>query len=130
MVKSQHMSNAQKLLLEYRPAIWRKTLLEAVPGIGNKAMQACMEQMHFTQELVQSLRNHKLLGEKLYWIVYALYMTDQQPNDIEEILSEIAAKYKAIPRRTYFRLKGRAIKMLDEHLVDMANKKWLHNLDA
>ena len=32
-----------------------------------------------TQGLVEKLRNNKPLGEKLYWVVYATYMTDKQP---------------------------------------------------
>ena len=123
MKKDQHMSNAQKLLSEYRPAIWRKSVLEAVPGIGESALEACVEQMRFTQELTQTLRTNKLLGEKLYWIVYASYLTDKQPGDIEDILSFIAEKHKHIPRRTYFRLRGRAIQMLDDRLEEMTDRK-------
>ena len=123
MNKEQYMSNAQKLLQEYRPAIWRKSMLEAVPGIGQKALESCMEQMKFTQELAQTLRNNKLLGEKLYWIVYASYLTDKQPIDVDEILSEIAKNHGHIPRRSYFRLRGRAIQMLDERLEEMSQKR-------
>lgn len=75
MEKSQQQSKAQKLLLEYRSTIWRKTALETVLGTGHKALLACIEQIHFTQELTLSLRSNKLLGEKLYWIIYALYDT-------------------------------------------------------
>jgi len=123
MKKEQHMSNAQILLSEYRPAVWRKSVLEAVPGIGESALAACTEQMRFTKELTQTLRTHKLLGEKLYWIVYASYLTDKQPGDIEDILSFIAEKHEPIPRRTYFRLRGRAIQMLDTRLDEMAEMK-------
>ena len=123
MKKNQHASDAQKLLHEYRPAVWRKSLLEAVPGIGQKALDACMEQMRFTQELAQTLRSNRLLGEKLYWIIYASYLTDRQPIDVGEILDYIAQEHESIPRRTYFRLKVRAIQMLDDRLKEMANEK-------
>jgi len=98
-------------------------LLEAVPGIGQKALDACMEQMRFTQELAQTLRSNRLLGEKLYWIIYASYLTDRQPIDVGEILDYIAQEHESIPRRTYFRLKVRAIQMLDDRLKEMANEK-------
>lgn len=123
MEREQDMSNAQKLLNEYRPAIWRKSVLEAVPGIGNKALQACVEQMNFTQELAQTLRNNKLLGEKLYWIIYVSYLTDRQMGDIDEILDHIAQNHEHIPRSTYFRLRTRAINMMDARLDEMAALK-------
>jgi len=123
MEREQDMSNAQKLLNEYRPAIWRKSVLEAVPGIGNKALQACVEQMNFTQELAQTLRNNKLLGEKLYWIIYTSYLTEKQMGDIDEILEHIAQNHEHIPRSTYFRLRTRAINMMDDRLDEMAALK-------
>jgi len=123
MTKIQQISNAQKLLLEYRPAIWRKSVLETVPGVGHKTLQTCVEQIRFTHELALSLRNNKLLGEKLYWIIYASYMTDRQPGDVEEILSDIAQKHRRIPRSTYFRLRERAIRMMDKRLNEMAELK-------
>jgi len=123
MTKNKHLNNAQKLLLEYRPALWRKSLLETVPGIGNKALSACVEQMNFTQELAETLRSNRLLGEKLYWIIYASYLTDRQPVDVGEILDHIAEKHGHIPRSTYFRLKGRAIGMMDDRLNEMTGTK-------
>jgi len=54
----QKQSKAQMLLLEYRPAIWRKSAFESIPGAGNKVLQACTEQMSLTQELVEMLRNN------------------------------------------------------------------------
>jgi hypothetical protein len=113
MKKSQKQSEAQKLLLEYRPTVWRKAALESTTVIGNNALQACEDQIRFTHEIVNALRSNKLLGEKLYWIIYISYMTDREPHNIEEILSGIAQKHEYIPRRTYFRLKSRAIKMMD-----------------
>ena len=108
------------LLLEYRPAIWRKSTLEAVPGAGQQALYACINKIQFTQELVEILRNNKLLGEKLYWIIYASFMTGRQPGNVDEILLNIAQKHGHIPRRTYFRLKNRAIRMMDDRLDEMA----------
>ena len=119
MPTSKSKSNAHNLLLEYRATLWRKAALESVQGTGRKALQACKERLRLTQELVAVLRNNKLLGEKLYWIVFVTYMTDRQPCDIDEILSDIAIKHMPIPRRTYFRLRGRAIQMLDNHLNDI-----------
>lgn len=118
MLKNEQQSKAQKLLLEYRPTIWRKAVLETMPGTGDVAKQACAEQIQLTQELVQSLRqrSNKQLGERLYWIIYASYLTEQQPSNVEKILLDIATMYKRIPRRTYFRLKGRAINMMDNIL--------------
>jgi len=72
--------------------------------------------------LVGLLRNSKFSGEKLYRIIYASYMTEQQMGDTEEILSYIAQHYERIPRRTFFRLRGRAISMLDEMLKEMTGK--------
>ena len=118
MVKEQSRSNAQKLLCEYRPTTWRKAALETAPETGRKALQACIEQLRFTQELVEALRSNKLLGEKLYQIIYASYMTINQPYDVEEILDDIAEKYEHIPRSTYFRLKERAIRMMDKYLKE------------
>ena len=124
MEKKELRSNAETLLREYRDAILRKSTFEFMPGVGNNVLQACAEQLRFTQELVAKLRNHKLLGEKLYWIIFVSYMTAHQPKNIEEILSDIAQKYEHIPRRTYFRLKGRAISMMDEYLTKMATEKF------
>ena len=124
MSKNHVQSKACMLLLEYRPAIWRKSALETVPGIGQESLQVCMEQMRFTQELAQTLRNNKLLGEKLYWIIYASYLTARQPGDVDEILSEIAMKHEHIPRSTYFRLRERAIKMMDDRLNEMTALKF------
>ena len=121
-MKNKQPREAQKLLLEYRPTIWRKALLETIPGTGDKAMLACAEQIRLTQELAQSLRqwSNKQLGEKLYWIIYASYLTEQQPANVEKTLADIAAMYKHIPRRTFFRLKGRAISMMNDILKEMA----------
>jgi len=123
MATKQLQSKAQKLLLEYRPTKWRRLVLEAVPGTGHNALQACIEQIHLTKELVDVLRSDKLLGEKLYWIIYASYMTDREPGDVEEILSDIAKRHERIPRRTYFRLRERALKMLDNHLEEMSKER-------
>lgn len=122
MKKNEQKSRAHKLLLEYRPTIWRKAMLETIPATGENALQACVAQIQLTQELAQSLRlrSNKQLGERLYWIIYVSYLTDQQPANVEKILSDIATMYKHIPRRTYFRLKGRAISMMDNFLNEMA----------
>jgi len=119
MARNQSQSKAHKLLLEYRPIVWRKSVLESAPGIGSNALQVCINQIKFTQELAEMLRNSNL-GAKLYWIIYASYMTVQQPCDVAEILSHIAEKYERIPRSTYFRLRERAIRMMDEHLEKVA----------
>jgi len=116
LTKNKQQSTAQKLLLEYRPTIWRKAMLETIPGTGDKALQACTEQIQLIQALTQSLRKNKQLGEKLYWIIYASYLTEQQPENVDKILSDIAAMYKHVPRRTYFRLRGRAISMMNDIL--------------
>jgi len=121
MTTKQPQYSAQKLLLEYRSAIWRKSAFEAVPGVGHVTLRTCMKQINLTQELVSTLRNNKLLGEKLYWIIYSSYMTDKQPCDVDEILSGIAQKHEYIPRRTYFRLRARAIKMMDAYLIQKAS---------
>lgn len=123
MTKTQPQSNSHKLLLEYRPIIWRKAALEAVPGAGCKALQTCIEQINLIQRLADVLRGNKLLGEKLYWIIFASYMTERQPGDVVEILSDIAEKHGYIPRSTYFRLRERAIRMMDEHLEELAVEK-------
>jgi hypothetical protein len=99
--------------------MWRKSVLETVPGIGHKALQACLERIHATHELVLMLRRNNRLGEKLYWIIYVSYMTDRQPGDVVEILDELAQKHGRIPRSTYFRLRERAIKLLDVYIEEM-----------
>ena len=123
MANNQQQSHAQNLLIEYRPTIWRKAALEAVPGAGHKALQTCIEQINLTQKLVDTLRNNKRLGKKLYYIIHASYMTKQQPGDVVEILADIAQMYGHIPRSSYFRLRERAIRMMDEHLELLAHKK-------
>ena len=119
MTKTRRQSNAQKLLREYRPALWRKSTLETVPGVKHNALSICVAQICLTQELVETLKADKLLGEKMYRIIRAAYMTDKQPHDVEEILADIAKKYGYIPRRTYFRLKKRAVEMMDSRLEAM-----------
>jgi hypothetical protein len=123
MKKNLQKNNAQKMLHEYRPLLWRKVALEAVPKTRCKELKACIEQMCLIQTLIDVVRSEKLLGEKLYWIIYVSYMTEKQPSDVDEILSVIAQKYKHIPRRTYFRLKGRAIKIMDNLLKEQLNEK-------
>ena len=124
MVEKQQ-SKAQKLLLEYRPTIWRKSALEAVPDTGQKALQACIERMNFTQELVSLLQNDKLLGKKMYQIISATYMTERHLGSVDEILDHLAKNHECIPRRTYFRLRGRAISILDNHLEELAGDNLL-----
>lgn len=123
MKKNGLQSNAKVLLQEYRPAIWRKLAIETMPGVYESFPSACTEQICFTRDIVEKLRNHKLLGEKLFWIIYSSYMTNNQPDSVDEILSDIAQKYKPIPRRSYFRLKERAIEMLDELLNEIEDGK-------
>jgi len=77
LTNNKQQSRTQRLMLEYRPTVWRKAVLETIPGTGDKAIEACIEQIRHTQELVQSLRRNKRLGEKLYWIIYSAYLTEQ-----------------------------------------------------
>ena len=114
--KAQTHVQAQKLLREYRPTAWRKSALESAPALSHRALLACTEQLRLTQEIVEMLRKNKRLGEKLYWVIYATYMTTQQSGNIYEILEHIAKKHEYIPRSTYFRIKGRAIGILDSYL--------------
>jgi len=118
MKKGQDISNAAKLLREYRPALWQKTLLEAVPNAGNTALEDCLEQINFTRRLAEALRDNKLLGEKLYQVIRATYLSNRQPVDVDEILDRIANEYGRIPRRTYFRLRSQALRMMDIHLKE------------
>jgi len=106
MATKQLQSNAQALLLEYRPTKWRKSALEAVLGVGHKALHACVEQINLTKKLVELLRSDKLLGEKLYWIIYASYMTDREPGDIEEILARCRGRGR--PKGFSQNIKGTA----------------------
>ena len=119
--RSAH-SISQSLLSEYRATAWRQSALKTVPGVPNNILRACADQMRYTRELVEALRSNKLLGEKLYWIIYATYMTDKQPIDIDEILDYIAKNHQPVPRRTYFRLRGRAINLLDNRLKEEARE--------
>jgi hypothetical protein len=122
-LKCIEQSKALKLLTEYRPVLWRKTVLEAVSGDKNKknkALYACLEQIALTQELVQALKTNKRLGEKLYWVIYVTFMTDKQPGDVEEMLACVDENYGYISRRTYFRLRKRAIEIINAHLEEMA----------
>jgi len=108
-----------KLLTEYRAVLWQKSAFEAVSGNESKFLLDCLERINQTQKIVECLKNHKRLGDKMYWIIYATFMTEKQPIDMYEILSIIADKYEAIPRRTYFRLKKCALEMLDAQLSDV-----------
>ncbi|MCL2047433.1 MAG: hypothetical protein FWG87_01785 [Defluviitaleaceae bacterium] len=113
---AKRIAQAQKLLSEYRPTAWRKSALESAPALSHRALPACIEQLRLTQEIVERLRHNKRLGEKLYWVIYATYMTTQQSGNIYEILEHIAKNHEYIPRSTYFRLKGQAIGILDSYL--------------
>ena len=113
-------SPAHKLLQEYRCTLWRKMALEDVFGSGSKALNDCKQRIAFTQELVDALRNNRRAGNRLYWVIFATYMTTTKPSDIDAVLSNIEAKYETIPRRTYFWLKKRAISILDKHLEEQA----------
>ena len=118
MAKTQKQSAALKLLTEYRPALWRKSAFEAVPGSKSKAHLVCLEQIRLTQELAEALKADERLGEKLYRIIHVTYMTDKQPGDVDEILDDIAGRYGRVPRRTYFRLKKRAIEIMDARMEE------------
>jgi len=125
LTKEQQQSNAQKLLTEYRPTIWRKLVLETIPVTGQMALKTCLKRIRFTQDLVAMLRKDKLLGEKLYWIIFSTYMTERQLGSIEAILDYLVQNYGYVPRRTYFRLRGRAIDILDSHLDVLSLEKLL-----
>ena len=116
-------SQAYKLLLEYRITSWRKSALEAVPGMQSKALSACRKQINFTDNLVAALKGNKRFGDKLYWIIYITYMSNRQPCDVSEILSDVAQKCEHIPRRTYFWLRNRAIAIMDNRLAELTNKE-------
>lgn len=117
-VKKQHRSKSEHMLLDYRSAVWRKSILESVHGAGHDKVLACNEQIRATQELAGYLLNHKLLGEKLYYIIHCSYMTGRKPGRVEEILYGIAKRYGIMPRRTYFRLKKLALKIMDTKLSE------------
>jgi hypothetical protein len=116
VTKTRKQSGVLKLLTEYRQVLWRKSALEAVPGSKTEALLSCLKQISLTQELAEVLKTDNRLGEKLYRIIRATYLTDKQPGDVDEILDDIAGRYGRVPRRTYFRLKKRAIEIMDAHL--------------
>ena len=120
MKNPNQQNKALKLLKEYRPALWRKSTLEAVPRTNSLSLTACLEQIQLTQALVESLKNDIRLGEKMFWIIRATFMTDKQPGDIDDILNDIAVKYEHVPRRTYFRLKKQALERLNERIETIA----------
>jgi len=110
---------ALELLQEYRIITWRKSLLETAPSSKQKALGAYERQINFTKELTEVLFNDKKLGKKLYWVIYLTYMTKRQPEGIEEILENIPEKIGRIPRSSYFRLRGRALEILNNHLSEL-----------
>ena len=89
----------------------------------NNALSAYRKQIDFTDELVAALKGSKRFGDTLYWIIFITYMSNRQPCDIAEILSDIAQKHEHVPRRTYFRLRSRAIAIMDNRLTELINKK-------
>ena len=113
------IGDVRQLLSEYRILIWRKTVLESVPLAMPKALASCRGRIRFTQELVEKLRNGKPSGERLYWVVNLTYMTMKKPSNINEILEGIDEHHGHIPRSSYFRLRGQAIKKLDAQLERM-----------
>jgi hypothetical protein len=122
MAKSVVNSRAKKLLCDYRHTAWRKATLEAVPGVALDALHDCTKRMRLTQTLVEALLSNKLVGEKLYWVIFITYLTERQPGGVDEILDRIAQNHEPIPRRTYFRLKKRAIGFLDNRLEEMSRE--------
>ena len=129
-INKNKKSNSQvyKLLLEYRLTALRRSALEAVPGIQINALSAYQKQICFTDELVAALKGNKRFGDKLYWIIYITYMSNRQPCDVAEILSDIAQKHVDIPRRTYFRLRKRAIAIMDSRLTELMKKEERYTL--
>ena len=111
-------SNIKKLMIEYRTTLWRKSVHETVPHVSHNVAEACKEQMNLIKTLVEKLWERRLLGEKMYWIIYSTYMTEHQPGDVDDILNEIATQYQRIPRRTYFRLRKRALELLDKYVAE------------
>ena len=120
MAKPRQQSKALKLLNEYRPNLWRKFALEACPGVNDHSLSVCLEDIQFVEKLVETLKCNIRIGVKMFWILQSTFMTDKQPGDVEEILSDITVKYECIPRRTYFRLKKQAIDRLDDYLDKIA----------
>ena len=117
--KSDGSGNAECLLREQRVLLWRTLALEAVPTAAPRALEACKERTQIIQTLVESLRNGKALGDRLYWVIHFTYMTVKKPSCINEILESIAKQHGRIPRSSYFRLRAQAIKMLDANLERM-----------
>ena len=108
--------SAQQLLLAYKPTTWLQAALKTVPGVSPQALQDCAEQISFTHQLVHSLRSNKRLGDKLYWVIFTTYMTDHRTESVNDILAHIAKIHTPIPRSTYFRLRNRAVSILNVNI--------------
>jgi len=114
-------SNSLKLLLSYRILTWRKAVLEAVPEYGLTELYDCNKQLLLTRMLVNRLKKNKPRGKKLYWIIYTTYLSNQHLHNLNDVLTFISKKYENIPRSTYFRLRGQALKLLDNELENIIN---------
>jgi hypothetical protein len=116
-------SSAYKLLRDYRIIVWRKSAFESVQGTtGSKALHDCNERIRLTNELVEELRNGRHKGEELYWTIFITFLAERQPCDVNEILSDIATNHETISRSAYYRLKERAINLLNKYLEANADK--------
>ena len=121
MADETSVSRAQGLLQEYRTVLLRKSALESIPGTGIKALDACNNQISFTQGLVEILRNNGTWGELQFSIISESYMTYKQPIDVDEILSVLEKTHGFISRSSYFRQRQQAITALDEQLEIISN---------
>lgn len=122
MANDKAGGKARKLLLGYRPTKLRRVALKTVMGDGGDVLDVCEKQLNLVNELMEILRGHKLFGDKLYWVIFCTYMTERQPHDTGEILTDIESNCEYIPRSSYFRYRARAIKMLDDHLMKLKTK--------
>ena len=110
---------AKKLLKSYRPTLWRKKALEASVGVQNQSVKDCERSLAFIRDLVEQLLDQKRVGDKLYWVIYITYMTEQQPKDVYEALEKVTEAHEEIPRSSYFRLRKQALALLDQALGEM-----------
>ena len=113
---SEDHNPAHKLLMSYRHTMWMKSVLESTLSLENESRSGCSQAVRFTDDIVESLKEHGSLGEKMYRIIKATYMTSKQPECTEDILRDLAKNYKPISRRTYYRLRSQAIKLVNDEL--------------
>lgn len=105
----------------------------SISGTNFEHQAQCIERSNKMLKLVDSavelLRSKHKYGESYYWVLYYSFLSAQQLESVEEILSELAPHIKGITHRTYYRKRREAIESLGAILWGYTSKECMEVLE-